>query len=185
MEVSAMHTVTRTTFAVLPFPLLLAALLYPAPSLERGQLSGTHRFSVVQSQQIESSDAPGHVLMLAQAKGSNQSAGPAGFMDGAEIASASMADLVAGNGSNHGYDVQVSGGDTVFTKWTGVVTTVLSPEKIPLTSLRGTWTKNRGTGRYAGIKGSGTYQGRFTSPTEYVVEWNGEITVPRDGIAKR
>ncbi len=180
-----MHTATRTTLAVLPLPLLLGALLHPTPTVERARLSGTHRFSVVQSEQIESSDAPGHALMLAQAKGSNQSPGPSGFMDGAEIASASMADLVAGNGSNHGYDVQVSGGDTVFTQWTGAVTTVLSAEKTPLTSFRGTWSKNRGTGRYAGIKGSGTYQGRYTSPTEYVVEWNGEIIVPRDGIAKR
>jgi len=178
-----MSSLTITALAVLP--LGLVSLLHTPASVDRTRFSGTHTFTMVQPQQMEFGDAPGHVLMLAQAKGSNQSPGPDGFMDGAEIVSVSMADLVAGNGSNHGYDVQVGHGDSVFTQWSGAVATVLSPEKTPQTSFHGTWTKHRGTGRYLGVKGAGTYQGHFTSPTAYVVEWRGEITVPKDRVAKR
>jgi hypothetical protein len=178
-----MPSLTRTTLAVLPLGLVF--LLRPPPSADRAHFSGTHTLTIVQPQQMEFGDAPGHVLMLAQAKGSTQSPGPDGFMDGAEIVSVSMADLVAGNGSNHGYDVQVGHGDSVFTQWSGAVATVLSPEKTPQTSFHGTWTKHRGTGLYLGVKGAGTYQGHFTSPTAYVVEWRGEITVPKDRVAKR
>lgn len=178
-----MSSLTITALAVLP--LGLVSLLHTPPPGDRARFSGTHTFTAVQPQQLEFGDAPGHVLMLAQARGSNQSPGPDGFMDGAKIVSVSVADLVAGNGPNHGYDIQVGEGDSVFTRWEGVVATVLSPEKTPLTSFHGTWTKNRGTGRYLGIKGAGTYQGHFTSPTAYVVEWRGEITVPKDRVAKR
>ena len=174
---------TRITLAVLPVG--LGSLLHTHPSVHRGGLSGTHTLIIVQPQQMEFGDAPGHVLMLAQAKGSTQSPGPGGFMDGAEIVSVSTADLVAGNGSNHGYDIQIGDGDSVFTRWSGVVATVLAPDRTPLTSFRGTWTKYRGTGRYAGIRGAGTYQGRFISPTTYVVEWRGEISVPKDRVVKR
>ena len=177
-----MSTLTMTALAVLP--LGLVSLLHTPPSVDRARSSGTHTFTIVQPQQVEFGDAPGHVLMLARARGSNRSPGPDGFMDGSEIVSVSMADLVAGNGSNHGYDIQVGGGDSVFTRWRGVVSTVLSPDKTPLTSFQGTWTKHRGTGRYQGIKGAGTYQGHFTSPTSYVLEWRGEITVPESRVAK-
>jgi hypothetical protein len=183
MEVLPMLSLTKTALAVLP--LGLVSLLHTPPSVDRAGFSGTHTFTMVQPQQLEFGDAPGHVLMLAQARGANESPGPDGFMDGAEILSVSVADLVAGNGSHHGYDVQVGDGDSVFTQWGGVVSTVLSPEKTPQTSFHGTWTKNRGTGRYLGIKGEGTYQGHFTSPTAYVVEWRGEITVPKGRVAKR
>ena len=174
-----------TKIALAVFPLGLVSLLHTPPSVDRARFSGTHTLTIVQPQQMEFRDAPGHVLMLAQAKGSNRSPGPDGFMDSAEIVSVSMADLVAGNGSNHGYDVQIGDGDSVFTHWSGVVATLLSPDKTLQTSFHGTWTKNRGTGRYLGIKGAGTYQGRFTSPTAYVVEWRGKITVPKDRVAKR
>ena len=185
MQVESHAMTSLTNFALAVIPLGLVSLLHTPPTVAGARSSGTHTLPLVQPQQIELADARGHVLMLGQATGSNRSPGPDGFMDGAELLSVSTADLVAGNGSNHGYDTQVSDGDSVFTRWGGVVATVISPEKTPLTSFHGSWTKTRGTGRYLGIRGAGTYQGHFTSPTAYVVEWRGEITLPKERVAKR
>jgi hypothetical protein len=57
------------------------------------------------------------------------------------------------------------------------VTTVLGPDKTPVTTFRGTWTKAGGTGRYRGAKGSGWYHGRVTSQEGYTVEWGGELVL--------
>jgi hypothetical protein len=54
------------------------------------------------------------------------------------------------------------------------VSTTLAPDKTPHTTFAGTWTYVSGTGKYQGIRGGGTYQGHFSSPTEYTIEWKGE-----------
>jgi hypothetical protein len=47
-----------------------------------------------------------------------------------------------------------------------------------MTSFKGTYEKMSGTGTLQGIKGRGTYTGHFTSQTEYVVDWIGQVTLP-------
>ena len=43
----------------------------------------------------------------------------------------------------------------------------------PMTTFKGKWEYASGTGKYAGIKGKGDYNGYFTSQTNYVIDWKG------------
>jgi hypothetical protein len=40
-------------------------------------------------------------------------------------------------------------------------------------TMEGTWKFSGGTGRFAGLSGSGTYKGRIVSPTEVENAWEG------------
>ena len=62
--------------------------------------------------------------------------------------------------------------------------TTLDPDQKPVTSFEGTWSKVGGTGKYAGVSGQGRYQGRMLSPTDYTVEWNGEIVTQRTALRR-
>jgi hypothetical protein len=53
----------------------------------------------------------------------------------------------------------------------------MSADGQPITTFEGTWTKISGSGRYEGVTGRGRYKGRVVSPTEYVIEWDGELNL--------
>jgi hypothetical protein len=120
-------------------------------------------------------DAPGHVLISNRATGTNQSSGRDKYMERATVVNTEIADLAQGNGNHQGYTIFSSGGDSTVNKWTGKVRTILGPDKQPVTSFEGSWSKVRGTGRYADVTGQGTYRGRMTGQNTYQVEWTGEI----------
>ena len=163
--------------AILP---ALAALLQgwsPAPAPSR--IAGTFQASYVEQHPLPVSDAEGHALILGKVQGVNRSTGPTAYMDQAQVTSLEFGDLVQGNGRHQGYITFAQGADTVISQWSGKVSTTLAPDKSPRTSFEGTWTKVKGTGRYGEITGKGTYQGHFISRTEYVCDWNGEISGQR------
>lgn len=165
--------------AGLSLPLIALVGMAWAPWAGKSKVAGTFNVSVIQHQSIDVADAPGHALVLNEAKGANRSTGRDRYMDGAEIVNSEIADLTQGNGIHQGYVRMIKDGESTVTKWNGKVTTVLSQEKTPITTFEGTWTKLAGTGRYAGISGSGSYKGRMTSETAYVVDWQGEISAPK------
>lgn len=173
----ASFTVFRPAFLVLPSVVLLLALLSWAPATERVKISGRHTMTITQ-QQLPIGDRPGHVLMLTEAKGTNESTGSTRWMQGSTLVSVGTADLVFGNGHHQGYIVEVENGDTAYTRWTGTVTTVLTAQKVPMTSFAGQWTKTGGNGRFKDLSGTGSYKGRFISPTAYTMEWSGEADMP-------
>lgn len=57
----------------------------------------------------------------------------------------------------------------------GVARTTLSADKQPITTFEGTWTLIKGTGKHERATGRGTYKGHFTSQTQMVVDWQGEL----------
>jgi hypothetical protein len=67
--------------------------------------------------------------------------------------------------------------DGAICRWEHEVTTKMSEEGMAMTTFQGTFTYTGGLGKYAGIKGGGTYKGSFTSKTEYVVDWQGEYSL--------
>jgi hypothetical protein len=99
-------------------------------------------------------------------------------MNGAQVIIREIADLTQGNGAHQGYTTEIQGADTSVARYQGKVTTTIGPDGKPTTSFAGTWSKLRGTGRYADVTGSGSYKGGLTSPTEYTVDWSGEISTP-------
>jgi hypothetical protein len=162
----------------LGIPSLTAATLETAPARDRLQISGVFSMKVVQQQSLPVAGPADPVLLLTQASGTNRSTGKSSYMDGAQVINREIADLTQGNGPHQGYITEIQGPDTSVTRWQGKVTTTLGADRKPITSFTGSWSKQSGTGRYAGVTGAGTYSGRMTSPTEYTVEWSGEISTP-------
>ena len=160
-------------------PSLFAGVLASAPAPERTEISGVFSMKVTQQHALPVADMAGPVLVLTQAAGTNRNTGKSDYMAGGEVINREIADLTQGNGPHQGYLTEVKGADTTVTRWQGRVTTTLGSDQKPATRFEGTWTKVSGTGRYAGVSGSGRYTGRMLSPTEYTVEWSGDIVLDR------
>lgn len=160
------------------FPAALVAipLVTASPAGGGEEVAGVLSMAYVNQQKLAIPDAAGHVLLLTEARGTNRNTGSSDFMSGAQVAVHEILDLVQGNGASQGYVTFSKGPDTVFVRISGKVTTRSSPEGSPITSFVGTWNYTKGTGRYVGIEGTGTYRGRFTSEREFTVDWQGEYT---------
>jgi len=171
---------TSLTLAVAAMlPVAAAAVTAWSPAPESSKIAGTFTAKYVEQHPLPVADAAGHALMLGKVQGVNRSTGPNAYMDQGEVTSIEFGDLVQGNGPHQGYIAFAQGADTVISRWSGKVTTTLGPDKTPRTSFAGTWTKHKGTGRYSEITGKGTYKGHFISQTEYICDWEGEISGQR------
>ena len=53
----------------------------------------------------------------------------------------------------------------------------MTKEGKPNITFKGTFTWTKGMGKYAGIQGTGTYSGYFTSETDLVADWKGEYII--------
>jgi hypothetical protein len=95
-------------------------------------------------------------------------------MDGGEVVNMAFSDLSKGNGPHQGYLILCQAADTVFCRWQGEVTTTLTAEEKPVTTFQGAWYYIKGAGQYQNVQGRGTYNGKYVSQTEYVVDWEGE-----------
>ncbi len=160
-------------------PLAAVALLGWSSGSAPSKIAGTFDAKYAEQHPLPVPDAAGHALVLGRVEGVNRSTGATPYMDKGKVTNFEFADLVQGNGPQQGYISMSQGADTMISKWSGKVTTTLSPEKTPITTMEGTWTKVKGTGRYEDADGKGTYKGHFTSQTEYTVEWSGQISGER------
>jgi hypothetical protein len=165
------------TLAALSLALITEALVCQAPGT-RIKIAGTYSASYARQFGVEIGDVEGHTLSIGQARGTNRSTGETAYMDGAQLRMIQTEDLIRGTGTAEGYSSLVTGADTARLKSAGRVTTVASAEKGVVISFEGSWTVEKATGKYQGRTGSGTYRGRFISPIEYVVEWEGTLSEP-------
>ena len=158
---------------------MVAGLLASAPAPERIPVAGVFTMKYTQQQALPVSDAAGPVLLLNQSAGTNRNTGKSDYMAGGQVINREIAELTQGNGPHQGYVTEIQRADTAVTRYEGRVTTTLGPDQKPATKFEGKWTKVSGTGRYEGVAGNGTYTGRMLSPTEYTVEWSGNIVLQR------
>lgn len=158
----------------------IAALALGAPvsADETANIAGLLSLSIMNQEALPVSPRGGDMLLLDEARGTNRSTGSREFMQGASINNKEVVALLQGSGPQHGYLTFTKDGDQVDTKWSGSVTTTQSPDGKPLISFHGTWEQVSGSGRYQGIRGRGTYSGHYTSPKDYVVDWEGQSTLP-------
>ena len=168
------HVFKAALTAALPF--LFVARPGSAPTAAPAKIAGTFTAKYVEQHQLPVADAEGHTLLTGKSEGTNRSTGPTPYMEQGKVTSVEFGDLVQGNGPHEGYIVFSQGADSMISRWNGKVTTKLSPDKTPMISFAGNWTKLRGTGKYEGVTGKGTYNGHFTSQTEYTCDWSGEIS---------
>jgi len=172
----SLRTVRRAMTLFLSVSLILTICTASALAQEKIKAAGTMTMTEARADTMAVVNTEGHVMSLLRSTGTNAATSETKLMDGAQVVTTSSSDLVSGNGPHHGYTTLVQGGNSVFTRWNGTITTVPG-EKEPLTSFAGTYVWTGGTGEYAKISGSGTYKGHFTSKTAYTAEWAGEYSI--------
>jgi hypothetical protein len=126
---------------------------------------------------IEVGDVPGHILCV------GESAGVSSCDDGgvATISGKFTTDLTQGNGISQGYRVSTyEDGSTLWEKYQNIVTP--SPDG-KTSRYEGTSEFIKGTGRFEGIQGSGSYTGKRLAPTpgvgaQYYTDSIGTYTLP-------
>lgn len=103
---------------------------------------------------LEVGDVPGHSIMLVQAKG-------LAFLENDEVAEVTATEIIDdtnGNATYRGYEILTfEDGSTVVSKFEGSSTT---SEDGRFIDFEGTFSYTGGTGRFAGIEGGGTHNGR-------------------------
>ncbi len=160
---------------VLIFVLGVATL----PAQQKIKVSGKHTLAYTPGVTINVGDTEDHIISLMEFEGTNVSTGKDKFMDGALDVGMTFADLVKGSGPHKGYGKMSLNGDAIFWKHQGKAATTLSPEAKPVTTIEGSFTWIKGTGKYENIQGSGTYKGKYISKTIVIVEWEGEYFIKK------
>jgi hypothetical protein len=125
---------------------------------------------------IEVGDVPGHILAAYEAAG-------LWFSEDGDVAtllSRGMIDYTQGSGTAQGYNLLTyEDGSTTWTKWRGTATGAPDGK----TSIEGTWEFIKGTGRFEGIQGAGTFTARRLAPVRGAGDQNysditGTYTLP-------
>jgi len=171
-QMTRLHRWTLPGMA-LPGVLAIAATV-AARSATGAGISGTAELTYTDQHAATVPDAPGHVLVVGEARGTNRSADQAYFPD-AQVVSVDHADLMQGSGPHWGYYTMSLRSDTVVARWSGSVTSTMKRGQ-PQTGFRGSWEYVKGTGAYTGIRGKGSYDGHFLAKNRYVVNWRGSYT---------
>jgi len=146
---------------------------------EKIKISGKVTTAYTIRHEIKCDDTEGHSILVVKSEGVNMSTGKNEFMDGAEFAYEAFADYVKGNGPHVTYSKLTLNGDTVFYRGEGKTKTIISPKGKPITTVEGTNTIIKGTGKYEGIQGSGTYKGKLISSNIMVIESEGEYFIKK------
>jgi len=143
------------------------------------KIAGRHTLVTIKEYMIEVGDTVDHIISLNEYEGRNVSTGENKFMDGALDIGMTFADIVKGRGPHEGYGNFSLNGDTIFWKHEGKIDTTLSSEGKSDTTVEGTFTYTKGTGKYQNIQGSGTYKGKSISKRIMVVDWQGEYFIKK------
>ncbi len=119
-------------------------------------------------------DVAGHMLMLTKAKCTWPTPPViAGNKTGATI-DVAMGEMHAGKGTQHGYSSSVmDNGDTTVVRYEGPMVA----NKDGSATFSGTWRYVRGTGKFAGIEGHGTYKGKGAADGSATGDVDGHYTL--------
>lgn len=153
---------------------LLASLTQSQEAYAGGKkFSGTGKLvAILAETKMFPGDNPGHQVTLTRLQEVDYSSEP-GFEE-VRVSAVSFSDLTAGTGSHRGYRVGThANGERTFMGFEGITKTVMKPNGSPETTFEGKWWYTAGTGKFKGIKGSGTYNGKVTK-AGFTYEWDGE-----------
>jgi hypothetical protein len=126
-------------------------------------------------QQIDVGDEDGHVVVVQENKGVTTNLEGKWFADGWSCRDTGLSDLNLKTflGSAHGYtDYTDRDGNKYYVTWEGKG---VKGEKF---LWGGTWKAVKGTGKFEGIQGNGTWQWYPVGDQAYF-DWKGEIELPR------
>lgn len=172
-------TCTRAISLFIGIVSLFTLVASTLPAQQKIKVSGKHTLADINMNTINVGDTEDHIISLGEFEGSNVSTGEVKFMDGALDIGMTCSDVVKGNGPHHGYGNMSLNGDTIFWEHRGTIgTTIVSGGK-PVTTVEGSFVWTKGTGKYEGIQGGGTYKGKYISKTIFIVEWEGQYLIQK------
>lgn len=168
----------RDVMGLFIFVTLLLSSLFQSQDAYAGvkKISGTGKSTAVVSEtKMYPEDVPGHEVTLINFLGLDNSADP--DFKTSQVNSVGISDLIAGTGTDKGYRaVTHPGGDKTFASYEGTSKTVTKSDGSSDTTFEGTWWFTGGTGKFKGISGGGTYNGK-TTREGYTYEWEGEYDI--------
>ncbi len=128
---------------------------------------------ITKYERTEVGDTEGHFLMQYEAKDISS--------DGRFITyKKAQSDYIKGTGPHSGYNKVVDrDGGTYFSKFEGMTTTKKSPEGKPIKTIKGTYTYTKGTEKYVGIQGGGTYNGIVIGKGIISIDVEGEYFIKK------
>ena len=135
---------------------------------------GRSVFHNVKWETVSVGDEEGHVFAIVEDKGIATELEGRKFQDGGVIRTVGLIDMnvKTGLGSGSGYMVVTDrDGDKYYMTWKNKVK---SPP-----SWEGEITIVKGTGKYEGIHGKGTFVSYPMAPTQYYADWEEEVELPR------
>lgn len=168
-------TMVQSIIPVLIFSLAISDSL----AQQKYKVAGKQTNAYTKMERIDVGDISGHQLSLVVAEGVNMSTGATEFLNGAQLVSMNISDLVNFNGQFQGYSKFTKKGDSGYATIEGKITTTLSTEGTPIPTLEGTFTWTKGTGQFENIQGSGTFKGRYLTTNIYTVDWEGEYWIKK------
>jgi hypothetical protein len=145
---------------------------------ESGKVVTREVMNMAAVQTLKVPDVEGHAIRLCEAKG-------IGFSEkwGAYLAYHTYTiDLIKGEGTSQGYaHYTFPDGSTYDTKFEGKnkgAATEFSAGIAGSVNAEGTWTYIKGTGKFEGIHGGGTYKVYVLGPGQWYADVEGEYTLP-------
>lgn len=182
MTIDRRHEPTRLQFDLCLAVWLICLMTSSCPSACAGeQVSGRALFlgtppTTISIGLVEDD----HVLRHAAERGTQMDQTSADWLKECSVLRTGTCDLAHGRGTCFGYQIWIApDGDRLVAKYSGVLLPEAGGDKKPPdTILRGTWVYVKGSGKYAGVTGAGVYRGRYTSASEYELEWSGELERP-------
>lgn len=171
-----MHTSLKTQARVLGSLALLVSAVAFSPMPATTAVSGVFTLTNVKPSVNKGTDAKGASIFVSTATGSNRNTGAGTYLSGARVTNVDTAAMVQGNGTHRGHATFREGSNTIVKRFAGTTSTKMVNGK-PESTFQGTWTVERGTGKYANASGSGTYKGRFETGSRSSVEWKGNISM--------
>ena len=124
-------------------------------------------------QKVDVPDHPGHSVSVAQYKCSWTKPMEVAGVQNKDGIDTGVSDTHGNNGHSHGYYVDnMANGDKAFVRWEGT-------DSMKDGIAEGKWSYAGGTGKFKGIKGGGTYKGKYAEDGGFTVDVDGEYTLPK------
>jgi len=134
-------------------------------------ISGAFTATVTMQTVLSCNDQPNHDLALAELHATQKSPDP--DWNNCRLTYSSIADIANGQGKQHGYYVnEHADGSRDMGSFEGRIK--MSGNEM---TSEGTFTINSGTGKFQGIRGSGTWKARNVSPTQIEMSWSGSYEI--------
>ena len=163
----------RSRLLLIILALIIALGITTASAQDKVKVKYTKYMVVTKYEPKEVPDTEGHIIFQYEAKDVSS--------DGRLICyKIAQADYIKGTGPVKGYNECVDReGGTFFDKFEGMSTTKKSPEGKVIKTFKGTYTYIRGTGKYEGIQGGGTFHGTMIGKGILTADIEGEYIIKK------